>query len=297
MPIRSMTGFARVRREADGVEFTVSLKSVNHRGLDLHFHTGAEIDPLENDLRNLIKRYVQRGHLDIRVLISHGGVEGHFVVDHGRLRGFVTAYRQAAIEHGIVGEPDLNAAFRIPGVIDEGSTMELTAGRQQVLLEAFEQALKDLNCFREREGSEMAAVVNLRNEAILAAAGELGGIRKAATQAFHERLKDRLQELLAGSGMEPQRLAQEAAMLADRSDVGEEIERLGIHARQVGSMIQGGGEAGKRLDFLLQEMNRETNTILSKTTGLGGQGLRITELALAAKADIEKIRELSLNIE
>lgn len=296
MPIRSMTGFARVKREASGVEFTVSLKSVNHRGLDIHFHTGAEMDPLENDLRNLIKRYIQRGHVDVRVLVSRGGEET-FAIDMARLQGYVQAFRRASKEFGFSGEPDLNVAFRAPGIVNEGSSVEIDDELRKVVLEAVEKALRELNSFREREGGELAAVMRVRNEAICAAAEELARIRQSATQAFHDRLKERLGDLLAGAGIEPQRLAQEAAVLVDRSDIGEEIERLRIHARQLQETIEKAGEIGKRLDFLLQEMNRETNTILSKTTGLGEQGLRITELALATKADIEKIRELTLNIE
>jgi uncharacterized protein (TIGR00255 family) len=110
-------------------------------------------------------------------------------------------------------------------------------------------------------------------------------------------LLENLQELLGSSAIDPQRLAQEAALLADRGDIGEEISRLQIHSRELDEILNSGGEVGKRLDFLLQELNRETNTILSKTSGIGDLGLRITELALASKASIEKIREQALNLE
>jgi uncharacterized protein (TIGR00255 family) len=106
-----------------------------------------------------------------------------------------------------------------------------------------------------------------------------------------------MNELLANSAMDPQRIAQEAALLADRSDIGEEISRLQIHSRQLDEILNSGGEVGKKLDFLLQEMNRETNTVLSKTSGIGELGLRLTDLALAAKGAIEKIREQALNLE
>jgi uncharacterized protein (TIGR00255 family) len=122
-------------------------------------------------------------------------------------------------------------------------------------------------------------------------------IRASALPAFQKRLSDRLGELLAGFALDPQRLAQEAAILADRSDIGEELARLKIHSAQLDKLIEDGGEMGKKLDFLLQEMNRETNTILSKTAGIGELGLGVTDLALAAKSDIEKIREQSLNLE
>jgi uncharacterized protein (TIGR00255 family) len=123
------------------------------------------------------------------------------------------------------------------------------------------------------------------------------GIRSGATAAFQVRLTERLKDLLQGAQIDPQRLAQEAAMLADRSDIGEELARLRIHSGQLEAILRGGGEVGKKLDFLLQEMNRETNTVLSKTSGAGDAGLKITERALAVKAAIEKIREQSLNLE
>jgi uncharacterized protein (TIGR00255 family) len=122
-------------------------------------------------------------------------------------------------------------------------------------------------------------------------------IRSKATAEFQKRLKERLKNLLRGAGIEPQRLAQEAALLADRSDISEELMRLKTHAGQLRVLLDAAGEAGKKLDFLLQEMNRETNTILSKTSGLGDLGLTITDLALVCKAEVDKIREQSLNLE
>ena len=122
-------------------------------------------------------------------------------------------------------------------------------------------------------------------------------IRAGAIPAFQKRLRERLADLLYSTSLDPQRLAQEAALLADRSDVSEELVRLRTHAKQLDAILAGTGEVGKRLDFLLQEMNRESNTILSKTGGLGDLGLTITDLALAAKSEIEKIREQSLNLE
>jgi uncharacterized protein (TIGR00255 family) len=139
--------------------------------------------------------------------------------------------------------------------------------------------------------------MRLHNRSVGEYCAEFEELRIRALPALQNRLNERLRELLRGIGIDPQRLAQEAAMLADRSDIGEEIARLKIHSKQLDALLDSGGEVGKKLDFLLQEMNRETNTILSKTTGIGDLGLRITDLALAAKADIEKIREQALNLE
>jgi len=132
---------------------------------------------------------------------------------------------------------------------------------------------------------------------VAAGAEEMERIREGATAAFENRLAERLKDLLKGAQIDPQRLAQEAAILADRSDIGEELARLKIHSAQLAALLDAGGEVGKKLDFLLQEMNRETNTILSKSNGAGDAGLKITELGLAAKSAIEKIREQSLNLE
>jgi uncharacterized protein (TIGR00255 family) len=122
-------------------------------------------------------------------------------------------------------------------------------------------------------------------------------LRAGVLPALRARLEERLAELLKGTGLEPQRLAQEAALLADRSDIAEEIARLKVHATELDQMLQSGGEVGKKLDFMLQEMNRETTTVLSKTSGLGEIGLKLTDAALDAKSQIEKIREQALNLE
>ena len=164
-------------------------------------------------------------------------------------------------------------------------------------MEAMGEALGLLNTFREREGVAVAADMLQRSAAICELVAQMESIRSRAVPLFHKRLQERLKDLLKGVGLEPQRLAQEASVLADRSDVSEELLRLKTHAGQLEQLLKGSGEVGKRLDFLLQEMNREANTILSKTGGLGELGLKITDLALGAKSEIDKIREQSLNLE
>ena len=135
------------------------------------------------------------------------------------------------------------------------------------------------------------------NVKVRAAAGEIAQLRDQVLPYMRQRLEDRLTELLAKNLPNPDRLAQEAAVLADRSDIAEEIGRLTVHAAELDQMLSSGVEIGKKLDFLLQEMNRETNTILSKTSGAGEIGLRVTGLGLDAKTNIERIREQGLNIE
>jgi uncharacterized protein (TIGR00255 family) len=213
------------------------------------------------------------------------------------LAAYLSAFQQATAEFGLSGKPDLNVALRIPGMIRGDATPELKPEIEKVLVALMDEALEILNKFREREGATITEEMRSRCAVILEQVTKMEKIRSKATSVFQKRLKERLQDLLRGASIEPQRLAQEAALLADRSDVSEELIRLKTHTGQVDALLQAEGEVGKKLDFLLQEMNREANTILSKTGGLGELGLTITDLALASKSEIDKIREQSLNLE
>ena len=292
-----MTGFARVRRSVAEGELVLSIKSVNHRGLDLHFHLPVEFDPFESSIRNAIKKQVARGHLQIHLAFNHASQNGDSNLNRPLLESWLSAFHQAAKQFNLPDNPDLNAAFRIPGMFQADSTAELDPAMEKALVDLTEEALTALNKFRAREGSAIAAEMLDRAKAIVELASRMEKIRSKATLAFQKRLKERLSDLLRGAGLEQQRLAQEAALLADRSDISEELVRLRTHAAQLEKLLNSTGEVGKRLDFLLQEMNREANTILSKTGGLGDLGLTITELALEAKSEIDKIREQSLNLE
>jgi uncharacterized protein (TIGR00255 family) len=293
-----MTGFARVQRSTPQGEISISLKSVNHKGLDPHFHLETDLDALESVLRTTLKKAVLRGHVDIRCSLVRSGDAAAGGLNAPLLHAAVAAFRKLAREEGLDNaQPDLNQLMRLPGMFGAGAEPAPDPSLERPLLAAFEEALEVLNQFRSREGAELAALIRDHNHAIAAGAAELADIRSRATPAFQSRLAERLNELLGNSTLDPQRIAQEAALLADRSDIGEEISRLQIHSRQLDEILDAGGEVGKKLDFLLQEMNRETNTVLSKTSGIGDLGLRITDLALASKAAIEKIREQALNLE
>jgi uncharacterized protein (TIGR00255 family) len=292
-----MTGFARVRTVLPEGELAISIKSVNHRGLDLHFHLPPDFDPLENSLRSLIKSHVARGHLQINVVFHRNPDAASSGLNKPLLDAWLAAFRRAAEEYQFESIPDLNAALRIPGMFQSDSSTEPGAELEKALLTSAGEALDLLNAFREREGAAIVGDICRRCATISGFVQEIEAIRARASEAFHSRLKERLEELLGAAGMDPQRLAQEAAILAERSDISEELVRLKIHASQIGEMLAAGGEIGKKLDFLLQEMNRETNTVLSKTSGLGELGLAITDLALASKSEIDKIREQSLNLE
>jgi uncharacterized protein (TIGR00255 family) len=298
MSLRSMTGFARVRKELPQGELVLSLKSVNHRALDLHFHMASDFDPYEAALRAVLKRHINRGHVQLQVQINNDS-SSTLGFNRELLRDWIDAFRVANAEFGLDSSPDLNAAFRLPGMMQGPAPAMVTPGAnlEAPLIEATTEAVHLLNSFRDQEGAAIALELIQRRAHIVELAQEMEKIRKKATSIFQKRLNERLTELLHGASIDPQRLAHEAAILVERSDISEELVRLKTHAGQLGSLLEGSGEKGKKMDFLLQEMNREANTILSKTGGLGDLGLTITDLALAAKAEIDKIREQSLNIE
>ena len=293
-----MTGFARVKRTVGQGEITLSLKSVNHRGLDLHFHLPPEFDAQENDIRGVIKSGVARGHVQVHLMLTRIAEAGDTPLNRPLLDAYMRSFREAAELYHVEAKPDLNAALRLPGMLNASSGgAELGEDVAQAVLDAAREAVATLNVFREREGRATVQELDQRCENIGGLVARMEEIRAGAVPAFHKRLREKLAELLHGAGIDPQRLAQEAAVLADRSDIAEELVRLRTHSAQLKAILTGGGEVGKRLDFLLQEMNREANTILSKTGGLGDLGLTMTELALSAKSEIDKIREQSLNLE
>ncbi|MSV30243.1 MAG: YicC family protein [Bryobacterales bacterium] len=293
-----MTGFARVRKPVSGGELSVTIKSVNHRGLDLHFHLASEFDAVEAAMRAAVKSRVARGHLQITLNLTRTTAADGGYLNRDLLAAYLQAFEQARKEFHLKGEPDLNAALRVPAMFRaEPAALELSEDLERAIVEATGETCEALNAFREREGAAIVAEMRERCEAISERADGMEKIRAKATAAFHKRLKQRLGELLKGAGVDPHRLAQEAAILADRSDISEELVRLKTHATQLHVLLDSSGEVGKKLDFLLQEMNRETNTVLSKTGGAGDIGLTITGLALETKAEVDKIREQSLNLE
>jgi uncharacterized protein (TIGR00255 family) len=292
-----MTGFAMVRKATAQGEIVFSLKSVNHRGLDLQLHLPAELEGMEGEIRAALKTGLTRGHVQVNVTIERTGGPGAPVLNRALLDVYMRAFREAAGIYRVEGQPDLNSALRVPGMLSAGEAEALPDDVAAAALEAAAAAVAALNPVREREGAATAEEIRQRCQNLGGLVNRMEEIRAGAAAAFHKRLSEKLAELLQGAPIDPQRLAQEAALLADRSDIAEELVRLRVHTAQVEEMLRGDGEVGKRLDFLLQEMNRESNTVLSKTGGLGELGLTITDLGLAAKSEIDKIREQSLNLE
>jgi len=254
----------------------------------------------ESAMRALLKESVGRGHVEVRVSLTRSAATDGLGYNSEALKAYVAAFRAAAAELQLDSKPDLNVLLTMPGVAGNGNGPEakpLDATFQPVLLEALTECLAGLNEVREREGHELRKALVAELGAIDQARQEIAALREQATPYLLERLREKLNELLNGAGISEARLAEEAAILADRSDVEEELTRLGIHAQELRRIVEGGGAIGKPLDFLLQEMNRETNTTLSKSTGAGDPALKITNLALAIKANVERIREQALNLE
>jgi uncharacterized protein (TIGR00255 family) len=297
-PVRSMTGFAEVRRQTSAGQLTISLRSVNHRGLDLHFHLGGDFAPFENAMRARLKQRVARGHVEVRMSLNREPEAQEANYNYETLARYVAAFRRAAVDFQLASDPDLNVLLGLPGVLEPSrDAANLAEAFEPELLGALEECIALLNTHREREGSALLAGLEPEIAAIESRTKQIAGLRDQAIPYFLQRLRERLAELLAGSAIPENRLVEEAALLADRSDVQEELTRLTVHTEELCRILAKGGEVGKRLDFLLQEMNRETNTILSKSSGSGDPGLEITNAALGIKANIERIREQALNLE
>jgi uncharacterized protein (TIGR00255 family) len=297
MPIYSMTGFARVQvRVEDQLSYTLSVKSVNHRFLDAQLRLPSGLDALEMDLRKVLKESLVRGHVDLTLSIDRAGQQkaGY---NRELVAGYVAAFNAARDEFGLNGEPELNAILRLPGALQNENRGEedMTALARSVLDET-PALLAQLNAMRAREGEALGAILHGTLDRLADATEAIAVLCPEIEQRYQERLTQRL---LAATGPEfnRQRLLEEVAVLVERTDISEELARMHTHTGHFRELLAGGGELGKKLDFLLQEMNREANTLLSKTGGVGGNGTRITELGLAMKAEIEKAREQIQNLE
>jgi uncharacterized protein (TIGR00255 family) len=295
MSLRSMTGFAQVRGQVNpNLAFVLSLKSVNHRFLDLHFRLPSDTDALEMKLRRLLKEKLIRGHVEVTLSIDGSGENGAGL-NRELVAGYVRAFRAVAAELGVPGEPDLNVALRLPGAMESGvdrSNEEV----ESAVMDTVDEALRRLNQMREDEGRGIERELRERMKHLRTAASGVEAHRSTILRAYADRLQTRMHEML-GAQVEKDRILLEAAVLVDRSDIQEELVRLNTHVDHFVTLLDQGGEVGKKMDFLLQEMNREANTLLSKTSGLAGEALKITEAGLLMKSEIEKAREQVQNLE
>ncbi len=299
MPIYSMTGFARVQvRVNDQLSYTLSLKSVNHRFLDAQLRLPSGLDALEMDLRRALKDHLVRGHVELTLSVDRTAQQ---TAGYNRelVTNYLNAFNAAREEHGLSSQPDLNTILRLPGALqsdnagsEEGDSAALAESVQQHIV----PLLGELKTMRAREGESLEAILRASLDRLAEAVEDVALLRPEVEQRYQERLTARL-TAATGSEFNRQRLLEEVAVLVDRSDLAEDLARMTTHIGHFRELLAASGEVGKKLDFLLQEMNREANTLLSKTGGVGGKGTRITELGLAMKAEIEKAREQIQNLE
>ncbi|MCL6482262.1 MAG: YicC family protein [Firmicutes bacterium] len=296
--LKSMTGFAQAAAETNGCAIRLRLRSVNHRFLDLQVRLPEGFESLEPAIRQRVRERLRRGHVDVVLQCEPAGPSA--VRINAEL---AAAYLQAAEElrrrFQLASEPDLGDVLRLPGVVSAVglSSFESLESLAAPVLACLEDALSRLDEMRAAEGRILAEEMRQRLEQIAACVARIEPLAAELRTAYAQRLTERLQERLAGLPLDPARVVQETALLAERSDIAEELARLRSHLRQLEQLLEQAGEVGKQLDFLLQEMQRETNTLLAKTPGLEPPGLAITELALEIKSQIEKLREQAQNIE
>ena len=297
-PIYSMTGFARVSgRVSDSLSFTLSLKSVNHRFLDPQLRMPSGLESLEMRIRRLLKEKLVRGHVDLTLSLERN-TEKSSQYNSALVASYIAAFRAAASEHNLKQQPDLNAILRLPGVLsaETFSIKEDVEALESSVLAQLDPLIAALNVMRAQEGASLATELTACLNRLSALIDQVASMREQVQAAYFERISQRVSALLGGE-FERDRILQEVALLVERSDVDEEIARLRIHIDHFHSLLRAGGEIGKKTDFLLQEMNREANTLLSKTSGIAGNAAGITELGLGMKAEIEKAREQVQNLE
>lgn len=295
----SMTGFASLSGiAAAGRTFSLAMKSVNHRHLDLQLRLPHGFDALEADLRKEVKAAVRRGHVELTLGLEKDASASVLQWNEALLASHVAAFRSAAEQFGITQEPDLGALLRLPGMLSHSSLTLDVEELRAPLVTATVDLLRSFNEARAHEGGSLAHELRRGMERMIVLTTQTQTLRQGVAAAEFAKLKARLHSLLGADLLSDERLFAEAALLATRSDIEEELVRLRTHVERFLELLKGAGELGRQLDFLLQEMNREANTLLSKTGGNSGDyGLRLTELGLQMKVELERAREQVQNLE
>lgn len=293
--MKSMTGFGRGAASGEGFAVAVEIKTVNNRYLDLHLRLGQELSPLEMEIRKRVSARLARGRVDININFDRTGATPTYEINQTFIAGYVDALRDIQQQFNLAGDIDVNAIARVPGALSSARN-DLNEEDVKGIEQAIDQALDNLEQMRMNEGAALAEEMRGRLAKIESTVPLIEGAAAGLIEAYQQRLQKRIGELVARGGqtieLDAGRLAQEVAYLADRSDITEELARLKSHVEQFRDAIGSGDEVGKRLDFLLQELNREANTVLSKSTEIS-----IKDAALAIKAEVEKLREQVQNVE
>ena len=291
--IKSMTGYGRAVAKVNGREFTVELRSVNNRYLDCSVKLPRSLSFAEETVKQAVKASISRGKVDVFISVrSEGGEEVKVSLNSNVLAGYLAAMRQMVDEHGVTDDISVSTLSRLPEVftverpeIDED---QLRAD----LMSVVQQALEGYDAMRCTEGKALENDLRSRGETILALVAQVEQGNAQTVIDYRTRLETKLQEVLANTSIDESRILTEAAIFADKVAVDEETVRLRSHLQQMNTMLSGGGAVGRKLDFLLQEMNRETNTIGSKCSDV-----RLARIVVDMKAELEKIREQTQNIE
>lgn len=289
-----MTGYGRASVNGDDFSVSVDLKTVNNRFLDIHLRLGTELSTLEPVIKKRITSRLARGRVDATITFERTS-EVAYELNRPLIAGYVSAMREMQREFQIAGELDINVLARLPGALQparDGLAENMIAGVNRAL----DEAIDKLQRMREEEGEALHNEMRERLAKIEALVPVIEQSAAGLVEAYRVRLQKRVGEILNRGGqpveIDPARVSQEVAYLADRSDVSEEMTRLRSHLSQFREALDSTNEVGKMLDFLLQELNREANTTLSKSTELS-----IKEAALGIKAEVEKLREQVQNVE
>jgi uncharacterized protein (TIGR00255 family) len=290
--IKSMTGFGQGSAEGTNFKVRVDIRSVNNRFLDIHTRLPQELTSLELTVKKQVQAALHRGRIDLTVTVEQMK-QATFEINRPLVAGYLAAIAELKQEFGLEGEVSLELIAKLPGAMqvsqDSGRLDEALVA---AVVAAVSQALVALTEMRLIEGQELGAEINLRLDNI---EKQLPNIETEAARLpgiYREKLAKRLEDLQGAVQVDEARMAQEAIMLADRSDISEEIVRLKSHIIQMRDVVRSDEEVGKRLDFILQEMNREANTILSKSSDIS-----ISDAAIVIKTEVEKMREQGQNVE
>lgn len=292
--MKSMTGFGRGQISGENLTVSVEIKTVNNRFLDVNLRLSQELQSLEAELKRLISNRLTRGRVDVNLQYERAS-EISYELNRPLISGYLHALREMQDEFALTGEPDLNMIARLPNVLQTKKD-ELGENFAQAIKDALQTALDELEVMREVEGKSLHDELSYRLKEIENRLPQIESESANVADEYRQRLTKRITDFLAKSDSQIEfdqaRLAQEVAYLAEKSDIAEEITRLKAHIEQFRAIMEDEKEVGKRLDFLTQELNREANTISSKTNNL-----IVKESALAIKSEIEKIREQIQNVE
>ena len=291
--IKSITGYGRGVETVNGREFTVELRSVNNRYLDCSVRLPRMLSFAEDAVKQAVKASVSRGKVDVFISLRAEAEEDVVVnLNRGVLEGYLTAMRQMVTEFGVQDDISVSTVSRLPEVFVVEKREVDEEQLQQDLLQVVNKALESYDTMRAREGEALDADLRSRGQPILSLVSQVEQGNGQTVVDYRTRLENKLREVLENTAIDESRILTEAAIFADKVAVDEETVRLRSHLQQMNSMLDGGGAIGRKLDFLLQEMNREANTIGSKCTDV-----KLARIVVDIKAELEKIREQTQNIE